>query len=70
MQMTFAKLVLTLALPWALASCTTMTAGGATKAAVCDQFRPIRWSKSDTPETIRQAKEANAVGAAICNWKP
>jgi hypothetical protein len=59
-----------LALVLPLAGCGTMTAGGATKAALCDQFRPILWSQSDTAETIRQAKEANAVGAALCGWKP
>jgi hypothetical protein len=52
-----------------LGACQT-TAGGATKVALCDQFRPIRWSQSDTAETIRQAKETNAVGVAVCGWKP
>jgi hypothetical protein len=65
-----ARLALTLALLLPLAACTTTTGGGATKAALCDQFAPIRWSASDTVETIRQAKEANAVGAALCGWKP
>jgi hypothetical protein len=57
-----------LALMLPLASCTTTTAGGATKVALCDQFRPIRWSQADTAETIRQAKETNAVGVAVCGW--
>ena len=70
MRMQSAKLALMLALASILASCTTMTAGGETKVALCDQFRPIRWSSSDTDETIRQAKEANAVGKALCGWKP
>lgn len=47
-----------------------MTAGDATKSAVCDQFKPIRWSSADTVETIRQVKEANAVGVAVCGWRP
>ena len=53
MRMQSAKLALMLALASILASCTTMTAGGETKVALCDQFRPIRWSSSDTDETIR-----------------
>lgn len=64
-----AKLALTLALASILASC-TMTAGGATKVALCDQFRPIRWSVSDTAETIAQVKGNNAVGARLCDWEP
>jgi hypothetical protein len=60
-----------LALLLPLTNCTTTTGGsGATKAALCDQFAPIRWSSQDTPETVRQVKELNAVGAAICRWKP
>lgn len=58
--------MLALALP--LASCVQTTGSGATKAALCDQFRPIRWSASDTDDTIRQAKETNAVGRALCGW--
>lgn len=53
----------------AMAGCQT-TGSGATKAALCDQFQPLRWSASDTPETIRQSREHNAVGVAICGWKP
>lgn len=62
-------LMLALALTLPLIGCASQTAGGATKAALCDQFAPIRWSASDTDETIRQAKEANAVGKAVCGWK-
>ncbi len=71
MPTTFGKpaLMLALALTLPLIGCASQTAGGGTKAALCDQFRPIRWSASDTDETIRQAKQANAVGKAICNWK-
>lgn len=46
-----------------------MTGGGATKAALCDQFRPVRWSSADTPETIMQVKGNNAVGSVVCGWK-
>lgn len=59
-----------LALLPALAGCTTVTAGGATKAALCDQFRPIRWSSQDTNQTIAEAKGHNAVGVKLCGWRP
>lgn len=58
-----------LALGLTLAACQT-TAGGETRSALCDQFKPMRWSSSDTVETIRQAKGHNAVGAAVCGWRP
>jgi hypothetical protein len=29
-------------------------------------LEPIRWSKKDTDDTIRQAKEHNAAWKAIC----
>jgi hypothetical protein len=32
----------------------------------CSAFEPIRWSSKDTDDTIRQAKEHNAVWASIC----
>lgn len=71
MQTTFGKpaLMLALALTLPLIGCASQTGSGATKAALCDQFRPILWSASDTHDTIRQAKEANAVGKALCGWK-
>lgn len=69
MRTLFAKLGLMLVLASILGACTT-TAGGETKAALCDQFRPIRWSQQDTPDTIRQAKETNAVGKVLCGWRP
>lgn len=34
----------------------------------CRTAEPIRWSKRDTAETVRQAKIHNAKGVAICNW--
>jgi hypothetical protein len=57
-----------LALVLPLAGCGTMTAGGATKAALCEQFAPIKWSDSDTDESLKQIKAHNAVGRAICGW--
>lgn len=52
------------------ASCATTTGGGETRAALCDQFRPVRWSVQDTDETIAQSKANNAVGVAVCDWRP
>jgi len=48
----------------------TTTGGGETRAALCDQFRPVRWSLSDTDATIAQTKQNNAVGARVCGWMP
>lgn len=64
-----AKMALLLALGLTLTGCVT-TAGGETKAALCDQFRPIRWSSQDTPETVAQSKAHNAVGKSLCRWAP
>ncbi len=62
-------MALLLALGLTLGSCKT-TGGGATRSALCDQFQPIRWSSQDTAETVAQAKGHNAVGRALCSWKP
>jgi hypothetical protein len=35
----------------------------------CAAFQPIRWSRRDTDETIRQAKEHNAAWKALCNMQ-
>lgn len=48
----------------------TTGSGGETRKAMCDQFKPIRWAAEDTAETAMQAKEHNAVGVAICGWRP
>ena len=68
MRTIFGKLALMLAIALLATGCAT-TGGGATKAALCDQFRPVRWSSADTPETIMQVKGNNAVGASVCGWK-
>ena len=52
-----------------LTACKT-TGGDETKAALCDQFEPIRWSRRDTDDTAAQAKAHNAVGMNICGWRP
>lgn len=49
-----------------LPSCVTTTASVGTDAVACSAFEPIRWSKKDTDDTIRQAKEHNATWAAVC----
>lgn len=68
MQTKSAATALLLVLLPILAACTT-TGSGETKNALCDQFRPVLWSSQDTPDTVRQAKEHNAVGVALCGWK-
>lgn len=32
----------------------------------CQAFEPIRWSRQDTEETIRRAKEHNAAWEQLC----
>jgi hypothetical protein len=49
-----------------LTGCATTTASVGTDAVACSAFEPIRWSKMDTDDTIRQIKEHNAAWAAIC----
>ena len=49
-----------------LPGCATTTASVGTDAVACSAFEPIRWSKKDTEETIRQVKEHNAAWAAMC----
>lgn len=70
MPMKFAKPALMLAMLLTLPGCVTAmgSSGTETGKAICDQFRPLRWSDKDTDETIRQAKANNAVGKAICGW--
>jgi hypothetical protein len=58
-----------LALALTLTGCVTM-AGSETKAALCDQFRPIAWSSRDTAETVAGVKAHNAVGKRLCGWRP
>ena len=51
-----------------LASCQTTSLPAQTDTlAFCDAARPIYWSKKDTPKTVAQIKEHNAVGK-ICGW--
>lgn len=52
-------------------SCQTTSSGGKTISGVavtCASFQPIYWSRLDTPKTVAQVKEYNAVGKALCGW--
>lgn len=40
--------------------------GQSTKSLYCEAYIPVRWSKSDTDETIAQVKANNAVFTALC----
>lgn len=57
-----------------LVGCQTTGSGGIDGKAMagivgfCESAEPIYWSKTDSPETVRQAKEHNAVGIALCGW--
>ena len=51
------------------ASCATTGSGGTDPALVaCQSFKPVYWSKADTPATVAQIKENNAAGKALCGW--
>lgn len=52
-----------------LSACVTTTTGTGATRVYCASAKPIRWSRSDTDETIRQAKAHNAAGKAVCGWK-
>lgn len=60
-----------------LVSCGTMTDGAGTSAeaieplahaSFCSVARPISWSAADTPATVAEIKEHNAVGRSLCGW--
>lgn len=55
------------------ASCATTNSSAPTKEdatkVACESFGPLYWSKKDTPQTVAQIKEHNAVGEKIClDW--
>lgn len=60
--------LLALAMP-TLAGCATKTATDGRTDVSCAAFEPLRWSRRDTAETIRQAKEHNAAWDALCGHK-
>lgn len=74
-RMKLAALILTVLL--VTPGCTTTVSGvtsppmSATLIAeeYCSNTKPILWSKDDTVETVRQAKEHNRVYRALCNPK-
>lgn len=57
-----------------LTGCVTTTDGAGTKPrpidarATCAAWEPMRWSRNDTDDTIRQAKAHNATGRALGCW--
>jgi hypothetical protein len=58
-----------------LTACQTTTGSDGTDAlhgaSFCEAARAIYYSKHDTPPTIAQIKEHNAVGMALkCGWVP
>ncbi len=70
---TLLALLLAASLP--LTACETLTtASGGTELppevdpsrVACEAFRPITWSRSDTPETVAEVKEHNAAWRALC----
>lgn len=65
-----ANLLMLLLLATVIAGCKTTDSAGATDAVrvACQSFQAIYWSKNDTPETVKQVKEHNAAGKAICGW--
>lgn len=48
--------------------CQTTTDSGGSDLTFCSGARPIYWSSKDTPGTIVQVKEHNAVGKGACGW--
>lgn len=34
----------------------------------CLVFKPFYWHANDTPGSVKQAKEHNAAGKALCGW--
>lgn len=64
---------LIIALGSCLGACVTdQTGSPAINSIPCQSMDPIHWSHKDTPETVRQSVDNNAVGAKLCatpNWK-
>lgn len=48
--------------------CQTTTGSGGSDLTFCGGALPIYWSSKDTPETVGQVKEHNAVGRDACGW--
>lgn len=72
-----AKRLLTLPAAILLASCETTTDGAGISAdaiepiahaSFCTVAKPISWSSQDTPATVAEIKEHNAVGRTLCGW--
>ena len=65
-----AQRTLAIALCAILMGCSTTTTVSAVRTdhVACAAFRPIYWSRRDTPPTVAQLKEHNAAGKALCGW--
>lgn len=65
---------LIIALGSCLGACITDQTGSPEISVACSAFNPVRWSHSDTPDTVRQVVGNNAVGVKLCpdvpKWKP
>ena len=59
--------MLSIAIPAASCQSTNIPAPTTNALAFCDAARPIYWSTRDTPKTVAQIKQHNAVGK-ICGW--
>lgn len=62
---TLGALALTLSV---LAGCQTTGTGVTSKAAQCEAFRKILWSRNDTKPTVAQVREHNAAGRLLGCW--
>jgi hypothetical protein len=51
-----------------LAGCQTTQTGGTSKAAQCEAFRKILYSRRDTPPTVKQVQAHNRAGRLIGCW--
>lgn len=77
------KIIACAASCWLLVGCTALqdmmgvepkgTAAAQAPVVNSDSFcliaQPISWSSKDTPETIEQVKELNAIGTRLCHWQ-
>lgn len=51
-----------------LTGCQTTTGSAVADGSFCQIAKPIYWDARDTDETIKQAKEHNAIGKNFCGW--
>lgn len=67
------KAFVTLLIAGLLSSCGTQQTGSleidGQVASFCDLAKPIRLSRKDTDDTIKQVEEHNAIGIKYCSWR-